>query len=123
MDSLPKTNLLVIEDEDALAGALKLKLESVGYTVTVASDGESGYELAATDKFDLILLDLILPIIDGFTVLAKLQEKKLKAPVIILSNLSQQEDIDKAMSLGAVEFLVKSDIQLSKVIEHIKKFL
>lgn len=115
--------ILIIEDEEALANALRLKLSSVGYNVTVAIDGGEGQNQALNNAFDLILLDLILPVMDGFTVLAKLQEKGIKIPVIILSNLSQQEDMEKAKNLGAVEFLVKSDIQLSQVLEYIKKFL
>lgn len=115
--------ILVVEDEEALSNALRLKLSSVGYEVTVASDGQEGVDLATSNDYDLMLLDLILPVIDGFNVLAKVKEKGIKFPIIILSNLSQPEDIEKTKELGASDFLIKSDIQLSSVLEYIKKFL
>lgn len=125
-EAAPQTGgkkILIVEDEEALSNALRLKLSSVGFEVTVAADGQEGIELGSNNPFDLMLLDLILPIMDGFTVLSQLKEKGVKYPIIILSNLSQPEDIEKAKSLGASDFLVKSDIQLSKVLEYIKKFI
>jgi DNA-binding response OmpR family regulator len=115
--------ILIVEDEEALANALRLKLSSAGYNVTMASNGQDGLNFALENKYDVMLMDLILPVVDGFTILATMHEKGIKTPVIVLSNLSQQEDVDKAKGLGAVEFLIKSDIQLSKVLEHIKKYL
>ncbi len=115
--------IIIVEDEEALSNALRLKLTSVGYDVTVAANGQEGVDLGAASNYDLMLLDLILPVMDGFSVLAQLKEKGAKYPIIILSNLSQPEDIEKAKGLGASDFLVKSDIQLSKVLEYIKKFI
>ena len=113
--------VLIIEDEEALSTALQLKLSSAGFNVTVILNGKDGLETALSGSFDLILLDLILPLIDGFTILGKLKEAGKKTPVIVLSNLSQAEDVEKAKNLGALDYLVKSDIQLSKVLEYVQK--
>lgn len=112
--------ILIIEDEEALATALKMKLTAAGFEVSVALNGQEGVDKALADKYNIILLDLILPLMDGFTVLEKLKEKGNKAPIVVLSNLSQQEDMDKAKSLGAVDYLVKSNMQLSKILEFIQ---
>lgn len=115
--------ILIVEDEEALSSALKMKLTAVGYDVTVAATGQEGVDQAVPGNFDLIILDLILPVMDGFTVLAKLKEQGVKSPVLVLSNLSQQEDVDKVKALGAIDFLVKSNVQLSQILDYIKKIL
>ena len=121
--------ILIVEDEESLARALNLKLTASGYKVTIATDGQVGLDtvIAAnaegSEPFDLILLDLILPVMDGFSVLAKLGEHGNKTPVIVLSNLNQEEDIAKVKALGALDFLVKSNIQLSKIIEYLNRIL
>jgi DNA-binding response OmpR family regulator len=116
-------HLLIIEDEEALATALQLKFSSAGFVVTVMLNGQDGLNTALSGSFDMILLDLILPLMDGFTVLEKLHEHGNKTPVIVLSNLSQAEDLEKAKKLGALDYLVKSDIQLSKVLEYVLKIV
>ena len=113
--------ILVVEDEEALATALELKLSSAGFNVTVTLNGHDGLDAILTGSFELILLDLILPLMDGFTVLEKLKEAGKSIPVIVLSNLSQSEDIDKAKKLGALHYLVKSDVQLLEVLEYVHK--
>jgi DNA-binding response OmpR family regulator len=115
--------ILIVEDEEALSMALNLKLSATGFKVTIAANGQEGVDATEREKFDLILLDLILPVMDGFTVLEKLREKGNKVPVIVLSNLNQQEDIAKVKALGAMDFLVKSNIQLSKILEYLNKVL
>src|SRR3989344_3373135 len=103
-----KKRVLIIEDERPLAHALELKLSHEGYETTIAGNGKEGCEKAVAEKFDLILLDLILPEMDGFAVLQELHAKKIKTPVIVLSNLGQDEDRKKAKELGVVDYLVKS---------------
>jgi len=127
----PKTNnkdlsgkkILIVEDEEALAMALQLKLSSKGIAVKIAGNGLEGLEAINKEHFDLVLMDLIMPVMDGFTVLQKLKEQGNKIKIIILSNLSQQEDLTKAKDLGAIDFLIKSDMQLSKIMEYIEKVL
>ena len=108
--------ILIIEDEKALSRALSLKLQSEGFEVEVANDGELG--LAAIKKFkpNLIILDLVMPKFDGFEVLAKIKGKK----VVVISNLSQDEDIEKAKKLGAKEYFIKSNVSLVDVVNKIK---
>jgi two-component system, OmpR family, response regulator ArlR len=112
--------ILVIEDEKPLAHALELKMQHEGYETTVCSTGESGMKEAITGKYDLILLDLILPGVDGFTILQEMKSKKIKTIVIILSNLGQDEDRAKAKEFGAIDYLVKSNVPLSDIVKVVK---
>ncbi len=112
--------ILVIEDEKPLAHALELKMQHEGYETTVCSTGESGMKEAITGKYDLILLDLILPGVDGFTILQEMRNKKIKTVVIILSNLGQDEDRAKAKEFGARDYLVKSNVPLSDIVKVVK---
>lgn len=112
--------ILVIEDEKPLAHALELKMQHEGYETTVCSTGESGMKEAITGKYDLILLDLILPGVDGFTILQEMKNKKIKTVVIILSNLGQDEDRAKAKEFGAKDYLVKSNVPLADIVKVVK---
>jgi len=117
--------ILIIEDDKFLRDLMSQKLLHEGFTVKEALDGEEGIKSALEDTPDLILLDLILPRIDGFAVLEKMKsEPKLASlPILILSNLGQKEDVTRAMSLGAVDFLIKSNFTLGEVVEKIKAVL
>jgi len=117
--------ILFIEDESALQKTLSDYLKKEGYEVVSALDGESGLRLAQTQKPDLILLDLILPKMDGFEVLRKLMEnpETKEIPVIILTNLERMEDIGRALELGAKTYLVKANYTLKEVAEKVKKVL
>lgn len=116
-------NILIAEDERALSKALELKLTNAGFLVTIATNGEEALKLIDEKHFDLLLLDLIMPIKDGFAVLTELSSKKSKLPVVVLSNLGQSEDERKAKELGAVDYWVKADISLIDVVNKIKKLL
>ena len=117
--------ILFIEDESVLQKTFEKTLKGEGYEIISALDGEIGLNLAKKEKPDLILLDLILPKINGFEVLKKLKEdpETKEIPVIILTNLERMTDIDKALELGATTYLVKVDYSLEEVIEKIKKIL
>jgi two-component system, OmpR family, response regulator ArlR len=115
-----KKRILIIEDEKPLAHALELKMTHEGYETAVASTGEAGLKEAVTGKYDLILLDLILPGIDGFTILQELKVKKAKTVVIILSNLGQDEDRQKAKEYGVKDYLVKSNVPLADIVKVVK---
>lgn len=114
-----KLKLIVVEDDAVIGSVLTLKLKSEGFTVDSASDGSEGIELIKKNKYDLIILDLIMPVMDGFEVLEKLNENKNKVPVIVMSNLGQQEDIERAKSLGAKDYLIKANTPLNKIVEYI----
>ncbi len=121
---MPKT-ILFIEDESALQKTFGDFLSQEGYEIISAIDGEIGLKLAKEKKPDLILLDLILPKLDGFEVLKKVKEdEEIKGiPVIVLTNLERIEDIEKALELGATTYLVKANYTLEEVLEKIKKTL
>jgi DNA-binding response OmpR family regulator len=113
--------ILVIEDEKPLARALELKLTHEGFLVTSAANGEIALSLLKTEKFSLIISDLIMPKMDGFQVLAFINENGIKTPVIILTNLSQAEDEKRVRALGASEFFIKSNTSIAKIVEHVKE--
>ncbi len=115
--------ILIVEDEKAIARALELKLKSTGIEVEVAGNGEKGLEALEKEKFDLILLDLVMPKLDGFGFLEQMKAKKIKTPVIVLSNLSQEGDEGKAKEMGAKEFFIKSNTPLVDIVKHVNKIL
>lgn len=123
MTDTTKKNILIIEDEKPLAHALQLKLEHAGFNVTAVENGDDGLAIIERDKSDLLLCDLIIHGLNGFQVLEKIKEKNLKTPVMIMTNLSQEEDKKRAFDLGAVEFFVKSDTTISEIVESVKKKL
>ena len=120
-----KNNIVLIEDEEMLANMYETKFKTEGYDIRKALDGESGLKLVEEDKPDLILLDIIMPKLDGFSVLKKLKasDKSKDIPVILLTNLGQDEDIKKGQSLGAVGYLVKANLTPAEVVAKVKDFL
>lgn len=117
--------ILFIEDESALQKTFSDTLSQEGYEIISALDGEIGLRLAKEKKPDLILLDIILPKINGFEVLKELKAnpKTKDIPVIVLTNLEGMDDIDKAIELGATTYLIKAQYSLEEVVEKIKKVL
>lgn len=117
--------ILIIEDDKFLRDLITQKLKKEGFGVAEAVDGEKGLKKIKAEKPDLVLLDLILPGIDGFEVLAKAKEDPVLAevPVIILSNLGQKDDIERGLRLGAVDYLIKAHFTPGEIIEKIKKAL
>ena len=117
--------ILLIEDEEMLANMYQVKFENEGYTLIKARDGEQGLEMAQKEKPDFILLDVIMPKMDGFTVLKKLKEDAAtkNIPVLLLTNLGQDEDVKKGKELGAVGYLVKANITPSEVVLKVKEVM
>ncbi len=117
--------ILFVEDEQALQKTLGSSIQSEGFEIIPALNGEKGLKLAKKEKPDLILLDLILPKMDGFEVLKRLKsdEETDQIPVIVLTNLEAMEDIQKALRLGATTYLVKANYELDEVIKKIKTAL
>lgn len=115
---------LIAEDDRFLGNVLKTKLEQEGFAVRLATDGEMTLAALAADPPDILLLDIIMPKKNGFDVLAEMRLKKggPDIPVIILSNLGQEEDVKKGMALGAVDFLVKSDHSLQEIVDKVKQY-
>jgi len=117
--------ILFIEDESALQKTFGEILRQEGYEMISALDGKTGLRLAKSEKPDLILLDLILPKMPGFDVLKKLKEdnETKDIPVIVLTNLEDIKDVDRAIELGATTYLVKAKYSLEEIVEKIKNAL
>ena len=114
--------ILVVEDESALQKAMSDVLTQEGFEVVSALDGEAGLRLAQEKKPNLILLDLILPTMNGFEVLEALKKDATtrSIPVIVLTNLEDMKNIQKAVDLGATTYLVKANYSLEEVLEKVK---
>ncbi len=117
--------VLLVEDDVFLAGIYQKKFEMEGYKISIAENGEKGLADAKKKKPDIILLDILLPKMDGFTVL-----KNLKAdastkdiPVILLTNLGQKDDVEKGLEAGASDYLIKAHFKPSEIVEKVKKVL
>ena len=120
-----KPKILIIEDESALIYALRAKFSASGFEATIALNGELALEFADKEKFDIILLDLLLPKLNGFEVLSRFRanHKTAKTPVIVFSNLDSAEDKKRAMDLGATDYLMKAQTSLDEVIKIINKLI
>ncbi len=112
---------LIVEDDSFLLSAYRLKLEGMGYEIKEALDGNEALSILGAWTPDVVILDLMLPNVDGFDFLAKMkaEDRWKNTPVLVASNLGQREDIDKAMVLGAAGYVVKSDLTLSELVEKI----
>ena len=117
--------ILIIEDDKFLRELIAQKLIKEGYDIAEAIDGEKGIKAVEEEKPDLVLLDLILPGIGGFDVLAKMKEdpKMAQFPVIILSNLGQKDDIERGLKMGAVDYMIKAHFTPGEIIEKVKAVL
>ncbi|KKT56961.1 MAG: Two component system response regulator, modulated diguanylate cyclase [Candidatus Giovannonibacteria bacterium GW2011_GWC2_44_9] len=116
--------ILIIEDEPVHLNVMKAKLEYEGYEVIVATDGETGYQKIMEEKPDLVLLDIILPKLDGFGIMERLRTKGKPAPtIIVVSNSGQPVEIDKALKLGAKDYLVKAEFNPADVLDKVEKAL
>ena len=120
-----KQKILIIEDDGFLASIYAQKLELEGFEVAFATNGEDGVKLAQKDKPDLILLDLLMPQMDGFEVLEKVKaDPAIKdVKVLVLSNLGQKEDVDRCMKLGAVGYMIKAHSLPEETVKRIKEIL
>jgi len=121
-----KPLILLVEDDEFLLNMYKTKIVLEKYDVIVANNGEKAYKQIVEKKPDLILLDIVLPKMTGFEVLAKIKNEDdqiRNIPVILLTNLGQREDIKRGLELGAKEYLIKAHFLPSEVMEKIKKVL
>ena len=121
---MPK-KILVVEDDKFLRELIIRGLKKEGFEVIQAIDGEEGIKKIEEERPDLVLLDLMLPGIDGFAVLEQVKNDPNLAliPIIILSNLGQKDDLDRGLELGAIDFLVKAHFTPGEIIAKIKTVL
>ena len=120
-----KTKILLVEDDPFLSSMYSTKFELENFAVLAAEDGEKGLKLALAEKPDIILLDILMPKMNGFEVLEKLKDNKEteSIPVILLTNLNQKDEIEKGLSLGANDYLIKAHFMPSEVVDKIKKVI
>ncbi len=120
-----KKKIIVVEDDPFLSKAFSLKLSNAGFDIVLVKDGQEALGVIAKEEPDMVLLDVMLPHKSGFDILTDLKkdEKLSKIPVIMLSTLGQEDEMKRGLSLGADEYLVKSNIKLEQVVEKINKYL
>ena len=119
------SKILLIEDDKFLRELIIQKLGREGFEATEAPEGEAGLTKMKEERPDLVLLDLILPGIDGFEVLSRMKKDPAltSIPVIILSNLGQRDDVQKGIDLGAEDYLIKAHFTPGEIVEKIKAIL
>lgn len=117
--------ILIVEDDEVILRALYLAFHSGDYTIATATDGESALKITERLKPDVVLLDLLIPKMNGFEYLKNMKSNPALAaiPVLVLSNLGDSEDIEKAKKLGALDYFVKADTDLASLAKRVKKIL
>lgn len=120
-----KVHVLLVEDDIFLSGIYQKKFEMEGFKISTADNGEKGLNDAKKKKPDIVLLDILLPKLDGFSVLEQLQaDASTKSiPVILLTNLGQKDDVEKGLEAGAVDYLIKAHFKPSEIVDKVKKVL
>ena len=119
------SHILIIEDDAFLSNIYKTKFEFEGFKVSTAENGQIGLNDARKKKPDLILLDILMPVMDGFTFLEEYKKDKAikEIPVILLTNLGQKDDVQKGLELGAKDYIIKAHFKPSEVVEKVRKVL
>lgn len=119
---MSRKKVLIIEDDKFLRSLIGKKLTNRGYETIEAVDGEDGAKKIKEERPDVILLDLILPGIDGFEVLSRAKKDKTtkSIPILVLSNLGQREDVEKALNLGAEDYLIKAHFTPREIVQKIE---
>lgn len=117
--------VLIVEDDEFLAEIYKRQFQNDGFDSQVALNGESALSVLQGSAFDVIILDIMLPKMDGLTLLGEIKknQKTAKIPVVMLSNLSQDSTVKQALALGAKGYLVKAQYLPPQVVEEVKKYL
>lgn len=115
--------ILIVEDEHPIATTLDLKLGNCGYTTVCVENGVDALAHLQKNEVDLILLDLVMPEMDGFAVLAELKKRNNKTPIIVLTNLGQEDDAQRCKELGAHEYIVKAEMPIVNIVDRIAHFL
>ncbi|HMS92460.1 MAG TPA: response regulator [Candidatus Saccharibacteria bacterium] len=118
-----KKSILIIDDEAPLREALATEFKESGYTVYTASNGQEGVASATKNKPDFILLDLIMPVMDGFQTLEAMNKSEVKSPIMVVSNLGESEETRRAKKMGSVGYIIKSNATLTEIVDRVNKQL
>lgn len=117
--------ILFVEDDPLIVKIYSTRLTADGYQVLAAENGEEGLRIANKELPDLVVLDIMMPKMDGFAVLEKIRanEKLKEIPILIYSNLTQEEEIARAKKMGATEFITKANVSPTEMVAKIKQYL
>lgn len=118
-----KKRILIVEDESSLSRVLQSELSNNGFETKIASNGQEALDILGTQKFDLILLDLLMPVMDGFQLMGEMSKNHDDTPVIVTTNLGQDEDKEKVSAYGVQDYLIKTDVPLAELVSRVKNFL
>jgi len=121
-NSLTK-KILIVEDDAPLLDSLRDKFESEGFIIVTATDGQAGIEAVKKERPDLVLIDILLPKLDGISMAKEISKLDLGTAMIFLTNLSDAEHISEAVAVGTVDYLVKSDWSINDVVDKVRKKL
>ena len=125
MSNIPSSKpkrVLIAEDEKPLSHALELKLQHEGYETVAVGDGEACLKLLESEHFDILLLDLLMPVMDGFSVLERLKDHPDRPVIFTLSSLGQHEDEKRVLGLGVKKYFSKATVQLETIVDEVKNF-
>jgi DNA-binding response OmpR family regulator len=125
MDKNKKRRVLIIEDDSYISDMYKIKLETDNFEAVIANDGVAGMRMLKEQKFDVVLLDIVMPKVDGFSVLKSIKEDSelKKIPIVLLTNLSQKENVKRGFELGAADYVIKAHFTPLEVVKKIRKVL
>lgn len=117
--------ILIVDDDSMISDMYLMKFTEDGFDASTASDGKTALEKIESENPDIVLLDIVMPQMDGFDVLKELGKKGIlrKIKVILLSNVGQKEDVERGLSLGATEYIIKANFTPSEVLEKVKKII
>lgn len=125
MPDIQVLKIIIIEADEFLSDIYKTKFESEGFKVTAINDGAKGLKAIQVKKPDIVLLDVLLPKLDGFTILQTLKKDEATKgiPVVLLTSLGQKEDVKKGLEMGAADYLIKAHFKPSETVDKVKKIL
>ena len=115
--------ILLVDDSSDILYIYTKGLENAGFFVLTAENGQEGLNIALKEKLDLILLDILMPKMDGIEMARKLKENNIKVPIIFLTNIADADLINKALELGISDYIIKSDLGIDIIIQRIKQKL
>lgn len=120
-----KEKILLIEDDSLVVRMYQVKFEASGYEIFIAFNGRQGVEMAREKKPNLILLDILMPEMDGFKALENLKNdpETRPIPVVILTNIGEEKSVEKGLSLGAIDYLIKAKLTPLQVVKKVKEIL
>lgn len=117
--------ILLVDDDEFLLDMYSLKFKEAGFAIEVAMSGQDALDKLKKNTYDVVLLDIVMPVLDGFEVLQRMRKEKIgeNAMVIVLSNLGQKEDIERGLQLGAVDYIIKAHFTPKEVVDKVNQHL